>query len=196
MTSENTPHHHGNLRPALIQAGIDILETEGTKGLSLRKIATRVGVTHAAPAHHFKGKAALLVAIAAKGFQVFADLMEKNRDAAPKDPQNQLLGLCQGYLQFAAENEALFELIFSTDIKPHANVDEDFRKSANRAFRLLEDTCALFEPSPKHSQGHEIMIWSLVHGYASLRAYNKLISPEDGAAMPFELILPQLTPKK
>jgi AcrR family transcriptional regulator len=194
MTTSNTPHHHGNLRPALVQAGIDILETEGAKGLSLRKIAARVGVSHAAPAHHFKSKSALLVAIAAKGFRIFSDLMEAHRDAAPKDPQSQLLGLCEGYLKFAAEHEALFELIFSTDIK--AQADEELHECSMKAYGLLEDTCALFEPSPMNDRGHEIMIWSLVHGFACLQAYNKLMSLDDGSAMPFEFILPKLTPKK
>ena len=52
-------HHHGNLRPALIKAGIALLEEGGIDALSLRKCAARAGVTHAAPAHHFDGLAGL-----------------------------------------------------------------------------------------------------------------------------------------
>ena len=79
MTRQNSPHHHGDLRAALIAAGIDMLEADGIAGLSLRKIAARVGVSHAAPAHHFNGKNALLVAIAAQGFRTFTDLMRQGR---------------------------------------------------------------------------------------------------------------------
>lgn len=190
MLEHDTPHHHGNLRPALIAAGIGLLEAEGVAGLSLRKIAAATGVSHAAPAHHFNGKTALLVAIAAEGFLIFTNLMEKSRDNAGSDPHDQLLGLCRGYLDFAEQHEALFELIFSTEIKKHA--DNDLRSASLKAFQLLEETCSWFEPSPHHEKSNEIMIWSLVHGYASLRVYNKMMSPDDGSVMPFEFILPRL----
>ncbi|MFS4583598.1 TetR/AcrR family transcriptional regulator [Phaeobacter sp. C3_T13_0] len=186
-------HHHGNLRPALIAAGIEILETDGVSGLSLRKIAATVGVSHAAPAHHFKGKTGLLVAIATEGFRVFCTLMEQRRDSAGTAPREQLLGLCQGYLEFAETHEGLFGLIFSTEIKGHA--DEDLRLASKRAFQLLEDVCALFESASNHAQSNEIMIWSLVHGYATLRVYNMMRSPSGGEVLPFEAILPPLIPR-
>ncbi len=192
MTEKNA-HHHGDLRAALIAAGIDVLKSEGMAGLSLRKIAATVGVSHAAPAHHFKGKTALLVAIATEGFLTFTALMRESKENAVTDPRAQLLGLCQGYLEFAEKHEALFELIFSTEIKAHA--DDDPRTASKQAFRILEETCALFEPSPFHQQSNEIMIWSLVHGYATLRVYNKLMSPDGNTVMPFECILPQMIPK-
>lgn len=194
MLQQNSPHHHGDLRAALIAAGIDMLEADGIAGLSLRKIAARVGVSHAAPAHHFNGKNALLVAIAAQGFRTFTDLMRQGRENAPPDPQSQLVGLCRGYLEFAEKHEALFELIFSTGIKAHA--DDDLRDASNQAYQLLVDTCTLFEPSPYHDQSNEIMIWSLVHGYATLRVYNKLMSPDGKTALPFEYILPRLIPRE
>lgn len=194
MTQQQPSHHHGDLRAALIGAGIDILESDGSAGLSLRKIAARAGVSHAAPAHHFKGKNALLVAIAAQGFRTFSDLMREGLKNAAPDPHGQLVGLCHGYLEFAERHEALFELIFSTEIKAHA--DEELREASMQAYQLLEQTCALFEPSPHHESGNEIMIWSLVHGYATLRVYNKLMSPDGETVMPFESILPRLTPRK
>ncbi len=192
MTTQ-TRHHHGNLRPALISAGIDILEAEGISGLSLRKIAVRVGVSHAAPAHHFDGKIALLVAIAAEGFLIFSQMMEESRDKAAADPRSKLIGLCQGYLGFAAQHEALFELIFSTDVKNHA--DENLEKCSMQAFQLLQETCDLFEPSPHGNRSNAIMIWSLVHGYACLRANNKMVLFENETNTPLEMILPQMTPK-
>lgn len=186
-------HYDGDLRAALIAAGVEVLREEGVDGLSLRKIAMRAGVSHAAPAHHFNGKTALLVAIATEGFQVFIDHMRKGLAKAAPEPQAQLLGLCHGYLDFAETHEALFELIFSSGIKAHA--DEGLRRVSMQSFQMLEETCALFEPSPDHAQAIEIMIWSLVHGYASLRVYSKMLASEEGEVMPFEFILPKLTPK-
>lgn len=193
MSEQPSPHHHGNLKPALVKAGIDILEREGLAGLSLRKIATAVGVSHAAPAHHFKGKTGLLVAIAAEGFTLFSQYMRDGRAAASSDPHDQLLGLCLGYLRFARNHAALFELIFSTEIKDHA--DAHLQETSSASFALLQETCALFEPSPKHALANEVMIWSLVHGYATLRVYNKLTPPDGDTEMPFELILPPMMPK-
>ncbi|SEP97288.1 TetR/AcrR family transcriptional regulator [Thalassovita taeanensis] len=191
--SAKTPHHHGNLRPALIAAGITVLEEDGMAGLSLRKVAAKVGVSHAAPAHHFNGKNGLLLGIAAEGFRTFVKLMQEGRDTAAPDPQAQLLGLCHGYLKFADEHQALFQLIFSTEIKN--DPDEDLRKVSLQAFDMLVDTCALFEPSPQHERANEVMIWSLVHGYATLRRFNRMMASERNVVMPFDLILPKMTPK-
>ena len=58
-------HHHGNLREALITAGVGLLNEGGLSALTLRKCAARAGVSHAAPAYHFKGLNGLLTAIAA-----------------------------------------------------------------------------------------------------------------------------------
>ena len=187
-------HHHGNLRPALIKAGIEILETEGLQTLSLRKIAAKAGVSHAAPAHHFDGKTGLLSAIAAEGFRTFIHLMEEGRTAAPPAPRAQLLGICDGYLRFAAQHPALFQLIFSPQIKN--GKDADLATVAQQAFGVLSDACALFEPLPDHPQGLEMMVWSLVHGFATLRRFHQSVPPTSDHVISFPDILPPLTPKK
>ncbi len=64
------PHHHGNLREALIVAGIEILKEGGLPALTLRACAARAGVSHAAPAHHFDGLPGLVTAIAANSGQI------------------------------------------------------------------------------------------------------------------------------
>ena len=65
------PHHHGDLRRALIDAGLALLTEGGTSALTLRGCAARAGVSHAAPAHHFDGLDGLRVAIAEEGFDRF-----------------------------------------------------------------------------------------------------------------------------
>ena len=70
-------YHHGDLKNALIQAGIEILSIEGVKGLSLRRVAKRAGVSHAAPYAHFKDKQALVAAISTEGYKkLFAQLTQ------------------------------------------------------------------------------------------------------------------------
>lgn len=193
MTNK-TPHHHGNLRAALIEAGIELLEAEGLSSLSLRKVAANVGVSHAAPAHHFKSKDALLIAIAANGYLVFSNLMREERARSTTEARAQLLGICRGYLRFAAEHEALFELIFS-DVMKNAD-DQELQTYSAQAFGVLVETCALFEPSPEGNGVNEIMVWSLVHGYATLQRFDRLRPSPSADPIQFEKILPHLVPRK
>src|SRR5919112_6813183 len=69
------PYHHGNLRRALIDAALTAVAQQGPAALSLRDVARRAGVSHAAPTHHFGNKAGLLTAIAAEGWDLLADAL-------------------------------------------------------------------------------------------------------------------------
>ena len=60
---ENRPYHHGNLRNALIGAGLELINTEGEENLSLRKVALKCGVSNAAPYAHFNSKDEFIAAI-------------------------------------------------------------------------------------------------------------------------------------
>ena len=81
MPTEKT-YHHGNLRAALIEQAIIILTADGVSALTLRRLAAEAGVSHGAPAHHFKNKAGLLSAVAAQSFRLFAAAMQREREAA------------------------------------------------------------------------------------------------------------------
>src|SRR3954451_6173243 len=61
-------YHHGNLRRVLLDTALEAIATDGVAALSLRDVARRAGVSHAAPAHHFGDKRGLLTAIAIEGF--------------------------------------------------------------------------------------------------------------------------------
>ena len=108
MTSKET-YHHGNLRAALIQTAIKILELEGLNALSLRRIAREAGVSQAAPYSHFKDKQALLLAVCADGYEKFAARMRQ--EAGTATGPDYIAGLGRGYIYFALENPALFELM-------------------------------------------------------------------------------------
>ncbi len=161
-----TPHHHGNLREALIVAGMELLQEGGTSGLTLRKCAARAGVSHAAPAHHFKSLDGLLSAIAARGYEQFAKTMMAERDKSPDGARDQLLAICQGYLDFAEKNEALFDLIFnSVEITFD---DPDLDNASTLAYQILAQACAPFVKKDQDPRYVETKVWSLVHGFACL----------------------------
>jgi AcrR family transcriptional regulator len=191
-TVKKKTHHHGNLREALILAGIDILNEGGLTALTLRACASKTEVSHAAPAHHFKGLPGLLTAIAARGFKIFKNRMIEEREKDGSDPHTRLLAICRGYLHFAQENEALFSLMFTTHFE--IMEDPDFSINAAAAYGVLAESCTPFEPLKVGARGTEVMIWSLVHGFASLQLSGSLGASDSSSMIPkFEDILPKLT---
>lgn len=167
------PHSHADLREGLINAGLTLLARDGTAGLTLRKCAALAGVSHAAPAHHFEGLPGLLDAIAARGFDMFADVMEAHAARAPDEPRARLEAICLGYFDFARANPALYDLMFRQVWSLAGRADE-LAKSGARAYAVLADTCAPFVPQGQEPGIVETQVWSLIHGYATLVLVGKL----------------------
>jgi len=96
MENKNT-YHHGDLKNALISAGVEILAREGIGALSLRKVAKKAGVSHSAPYAHFKDKQALIAAISIEGFKkLLAELqntVEKTSERSEPPAAGNSLGL-------------------------------------------------------------------------------------------------------
>lgn len=134
-------HHHGNLREALVSAGLSLLASEGAAGLTLRKCAAMAGVSHAAPAHHFQGIAGLLDAIAARGFTLFADAMEAEAANGPDEPRARLEAICLAYFAFAKANPALYDLMFR-QIWSLAGKEPELGRAGARAYGVLAAACA------------------------------------------------------
>src|SRR4029079_8364193 len=62
------PYHHGDLRRTLLDAALALVASQGVGALSLRELARKAGVSHAAPYRHFESREALLAALATEGF--------------------------------------------------------------------------------------------------------------------------------
>lgn len=180
MTGKDS-YHHGALRKALLAAALEILETEGLAALSLRRVAAKVGVSHAAPAHHFPTLKALLTGLAVIGFQRFDAAMRAARDEASQTPVEQLRAASRGYLAYAVKNPALFRLMFTVTA-----IDWDAPElgiAAEEPRRQLSEVCAPaaeslgIAPGPKR-EALEHMVWAQIHGLAHLAIDQKL--PGDG----------------
>lgn len=183
--------HHGNLKEALIQAGLQLLEEDGLTGLTLRKCAARAGVSHAAPAHHFEGLPGLKAAISTRGYAIFEKMMKDGIAEAGPDKVNQIEGMCRGYIRFATEHEALFNLIFSHPTNfAH---DPERLEAAASARQVLTDVCAGLDGGTRGSGAIEVAIWSLVHGFTKLIEIGRVV-PGSGDARDLSLddILPFL----
>lgn len=170
---KKAPHHHGDLPRALIAAGIDLLESDGIDGLSLRKCAAKAGVSHGAPAHHFGGLDGLLKAIAGEGFTRFRLSMELARAAGPQTDLGRLKSICTGYFDFAVAHPALTILMFNHGEQSSTKqVEND-----SRSYGVLRDACAPFATTPQAARVLETQVWSLIHGYSTLYLAGALASP-------------------
>jgi AcrR family transcriptional regulator len=183
-------HHHGNLKQALVEAGVSLLAEGGLEALTLRKCAARAGVSHAAPAHHFKGMKGLLTAIVAFGFETFTRYMVEARDQAADHPRARLEGICKGYIAFSRDYEAVATLMYMKE-KFDTN-DPDFQRTSSASYGVLAQTCAPFQSATINEKAIETLVWSLVQGYVHL-ARSGMIDPSD---TPFKTILPKFELKE
>ena len=169
MPSKN--YHHGNLKNALIEAGVNILAQEGLSGLSLRMVAKEAGVSHAAPYAHFADKQALIAAISTEGFKQLYIQIAAALAAHLDEPQVLLVETAWAYLQFAAHNPDRFKLMFSSVLEKEKNYP-DFVEASQQNFQQLVqivEICqraGVLEPGPADLTA--VSIWSTVHGFVSL----------------------------
>src|ERR1700748_414629 len=101
-------YHHGDLRDALVRAAEKIIRNDGLDALTLRAVAREAGVSHAAPAHHFKDLSGLLTELAIVGFKRLRGCMER----AAREPSYMPWVVARTYVLFAIENSELFLLMF------------------------------------------------------------------------------------
>lgn len=169
--------HHGNLRESLVQWGITLLHEVSLEDLSLRRIARCAGVSPGAPAHHFGDKDGLLAALAAQGFRQLVALRRGYLAPLPAgDLRGRLHALVRGYVEFAQANGALFELMLGPGLArrgQHPELVEEGRAS----YLFFCEVMQPLLPPPQHcAMSHADalqMLWSSIHGLATLRAHRR-----------------------
>lgn len=145
MTENNErPYHHGHLGPALRESARAILEEEGLDGLSLRSVARRAGVSHAAPYRHYASREALLADVACEGIaSLRADLAQVV--VAPGDRPDRIVQIATVYLRFAMRHRGLIRLIFGPEFRNRTNfsaLSEATAALADDLGRALSDPAA------------------------------------------------------
>lgn len=169
-------HFDGDLRRALLDAAADALNEFGTDNLSLRDVARRIGVSHAAPAHHFGDKAGLLTTLATEGFELFIEHIAQALASAPPQPIDQLLALARAYAEFAELHPGHFEVMFRPTVI-HGN-DPDYVAASDAAFDALRQQVARCQQAgwrpDADTRGLAAAAWALAHGISVLRAQGSL----------------------
>jgi len=162
-------YHHGDLRAALLAAAEAELAEVGLERFSLRSVAKRAGVSHAAPAHHFGDVEGLLTALCAEGFRRFLAAQNAREDDAPRDPASQIVAAGLGYIDFAMEAPALFRLMFASQ-RPDFRSD-DLTAWAGAAYGHLTAQVAAVggEVRADKVPTRDVAgIWATAHGLADL----------------------------
>jgi AcrR family transcriptional regulator len=172
LSSKPRKYHHGNLREALIQAGLQLIAEKGVRALTLREIGARAGVSRMAAYRHFKNKDDLLGAISKAGFVRFADALENARQAAPENFTARIAAMGHAYVQFASEHRAHYEVMFllfdESGARPVSGGE-----AGRRAFAILEETVrqgqVAGDVQPGDPAAIASLIWSTIHGISMLR---------------------------
>ncbi len=171
--NSQTKYHHGDLRRAILESALELIDKSGIEHLSLREVARALGVTTAAPYHHFKDREALLVQIAIQGYEQLLVRLEEARNAT-KAPKTELEAECRAYLSFAHQHAALYSVMFSSEVA-HKNEYPELRQTADRCLHLVLASLAQRGDLPKRRVSRAALcVWSMLHGLAMLDASNFL----------------------
>jgi AcrR family transcriptional regulator len=167
---KRTAYHHGDLRPALLEASLALIDEAGIGALSLREVARKAGVSHNAPYHHFKDRSSLLAALAEDGFAALAGEMAEARAAAP-NARARLEACGLAYIRFALKSPTRFKLMFRPELTGSA-AEAAVAQSSTPALDTLTGAIIEAQASGLAPAGDPkplvLTCWAAVHGLASL----------------------------
>lgn len=171
-SAPDTSYHHGDLPAALLQAVDEIVSEDGVGAVSIRAVARRAGVSHAAPAHHFGDRGGLLAAYAARGFIELREVLLETHEALPKGATaaDALRAMGEGYVAFGLTHRGLYNTMFRPELVD-CTVPRLVRASA-RAYGVLmatTRTCLDERATDEDVLAVAMLAWSAIHGFLSLQ---------------------------
>lgn len=166
-------YHHGNLRQALVDGALGLIEAKGPQGFTLSEAAKAAGVTPAAVYRHFQGREDLLAEIARQGFEIFSDLMEYAYNKGQPTALASFEATGRAYLAFARKYPGHYQAMFEAGLS--MNRTPELASAAERGAAVLERASeGLSEhiPPEKRPPAHMVSahIWAMSHGVVELYA--------------------------
>jgi AcrR family transcriptional regulator len=193
MQDVDRPYHHGDLRRVVIETAVEMLREGNEWQFTLREVARRAGVSHAAPYHHFPDKRALLTELAVQGFEQLEREMTAAVTPRPGSIRKELQAPASAYVQFGVANPALYRLMFSSEAGDPSSVHLNER--VLRTFAVLLDVLERGQRAgvftKRSLQGQAAACWAQVHGLTML-SIDGLLLPEKGGGSPVNVALTTL----
>jgi AcrR family transcriptional regulator len=163
------PYHHGDLRAALIEGAVKLIAERGVRRFSLAELSRRLGVTVAAPYRHFVDRDELLAAVALRALHAFGEALAA-QSAETDPPEQRLAAMAAGYVRFAAEQPALFGVVFGIGLDKKRRHPE-LRQAYENVEGVLQACVAELCPrDPDAAEQLAGAIEATAHGYAALLA--------------------------
>ncbi|MEM1273933.1 MAG: TetR/AcrR family transcriptional regulator [Pseudomonadota bacterium] len=176
-------YHHGNLRQALVEAALVLIEEKGPTGFTLSEAAKSAGVTPAAVYRHFEGREDLIIEVARQGHDIFADVMSFAYNSGQPSALEAFSATGRAYLAFARKHPGHYMAMFESGIS--ANTTPELAVAYARSQGILEHVAAALSehipaerrPPPSMFSSH---VWAMSHGVVELFARG-----QPGAKSPF-----------
>lgn len=195
LTRVTTPYHHGNLRSALVDAGLELARAKGPDGVVLREVARQVGVSHNAAYRHFADRGELLLDIAERAMAEVSRAMQTRLDAMPDEldevtrARRRLQEVGRAYVEFALTEPGLFAVAFSCFPDQVAGQVPEPGGPASGPYEMLnaalDDLVTVGYLDAARRPGAEVTCWAAVHGFSLLHLEGPLrdIDPSDRDAV-------------
>jgi len=170
VVRETKAYHHGDLRQALLDATLKLIQEHGPEGFTLRAAAREAGVTAGAAYHHFKDKEDLVAGVAEEGFVLFREYLAAAAERAASSPSERARNVGVAYVLFATQQATRFRVMLGFGLltrSSHAGAMNE----AMHAYQLVRDALVsgLTEDSEQPVSHAEVLgWWSVVHGLAFL----------------------------
>jgi AcrR family transcriptional regulator len=162
-------YHHGRLKDALLDAARSLVAERGPAGFTLSEAAKMVGVTAAAPYRHFSDRNDLMSELARRGFEAFAERLEKAWDNGQPDPTAAFRRMGGAYLDFAREEPGLYSAMFGN---VQALNTPSSGAAADKALAMIHYACAAvlrqYGAPDAGARDLALQVWAFSHGVAQL----------------------------
>ncbi|MGB3409170.1 MAG: TetR/AcrR family transcriptional regulator, partial [Jannaschia sp.] len=129
-------YHHGNLKQALVDAALALIEEKGPTGFTLSEAAKQAGVTPAAVYRHFEGREDLIIECALQGHEIFGDLMEYAFETGQPSALSAFEATGRAYLAFARKYPGHYMAMFESGLSRHAT--PELSRAVGRSRGVLE----------------------------------------------------------
>lgn len=176
-------YHHGDLRTALLEAALDVISESGPQALTIREVARRAGVSHAAPYRHFESKDDLILAVVEHGFDLLQESIDQAKLEAGDEFLDQFAASGMAYFSFAMDYAAYYRVMYSGDLLSTIGRDS-LQHTSNSAFEQMKGDILACQKMGLVREGdpslQAVAILSSIHGFVSLANDNRMGSLTDG----------------